>query len=84
MLQYKRDNMLPPDEAAARRLRRTQAWYCEIGGLSSTRASQVAFVAASFSSNILLRVDASVFNRRISVRSTRSDFCSSLLASPVA
>ncbi|CAL9085189.1 unnamed protein product, partial [Musa textilis] len=31
MLQYKRDGVLPTDDVAARRLRRTQAWYCEIG-----------------------------------------------------
>ncbi|XP_065050236.1 uncharacterized protein LOC135680283 [Musa acuminata AAA Group] len=32
MLQFKRYGTLPEDEAAARRLRRTQAWYCEIDG----------------------------------------------------
>ncbi|XP_064974992.1 uncharacterized protein LOC135618019 [Musa acuminata AAA Group] len=30
VLQFKRHGMLPEDEIVARRLRRTQAWYCEI------------------------------------------------------
>ncbi|XP_064953720.1 uncharacterized protein LOC135635929 [Musa acuminata AAA Group] len=32
MLRFKRDGTLPDDETAARRLRRTQAWYSEEGG----------------------------------------------------
>ncbi|XP_065036645.1 uncharacterized protein LOC135672121 [Musa acuminata AAA Group] len=32
MLRFKRDGTLPNDETAARRLRRTQAWYYEEGG----------------------------------------------------
>ncbi|XP_064971613.1 uncharacterized protein LOC135616356 [Musa acuminata AAA Group] len=32
MLRFKRDGTLPPDEATARRLHHTQAWYSEMGG----------------------------------------------------
>ncbi|XP_065012910.1 uncharacterized protein LOC135641476 [Musa acuminata AAA Group] len=32
MLRFKRDGTLPPDEATARRLRRTYAWYSEMDG----------------------------------------------------
>ncbi|XP_064966932.1 uncharacterized protein LOC135613841 [Musa acuminata AAA Group] len=32
ILRFKRDGILPPDEATARRLHRTQAWYSEMGG----------------------------------------------------
>ncbi|XP_065007550.1 uncharacterized protein LOC135638364 [Musa acuminata AAA Group] len=31
-LRFKRDGTLPPNEATARRLRRTHAWYSEVGG----------------------------------------------------
>ncbi|XP_009389876.1 uncharacterized protein LOC103976409 [Musa acuminata AAA Group] len=31
LLRFKRDGILPPDEASARRLRRTHAWYTEVG-----------------------------------------------------
>ncbi|URD77573.1 Retrotransposon protein [Musa troglodytarum] len=31
MLRYKREGILPADNVAARRLRQTQVWYCEIG-----------------------------------------------------
>nr|XP_009390432.1 PREDICTED: uncharacterized protein LOC103976831 [Musa acuminata subsp. malaccensis] len=32
LLRFKRDRTLPPDEATARRLRRTHAWYSEVSG----------------------------------------------------
>ena len=32
MLRFKRDGILPVDEASARRIRRTQAWYSELNG----------------------------------------------------
>ncbi|XP_064967019.1 uncharacterized protein LOC135613950 [Musa acuminata AAA Group] len=32
LLCFKRDEILPPDEVAARRLRRTHAWYSEVSG----------------------------------------------------
>ncbi|XP_065045942.1 uncharacterized protein LOC135677511 [Musa acuminata AAA Group] len=32
MLRFKRDGILPTDEAAARRIRRMQAWYSEVNG----------------------------------------------------
>ncbi|XP_065004164.1 uncharacterized protein LOC135636404 [Musa acuminata AAA Group] len=31
LLRFKRDGILPPDEASARRLSRTHAWYTEVG-----------------------------------------------------
>ncbi|XP_065017249.1 uncharacterized protein LOC135643811 [Musa acuminata AAA Group] len=31
LLRFKRDEILPPDEASARRLRHTHAWYTEVG-----------------------------------------------------
>ena len=32
LLRFKRDGTLPPDEVAARHLRRTHAWYSEVSG----------------------------------------------------